>query len=213
MNSRLLKGSKGLAETHEFAAVFPVAHRGDPDMILTTGAFDHWAAGVGYYALTCEDATLLTARNNLRKKINATASSEAWTVLGYVPFSIDVHDHGKSYKVRRTEDACTTKADRLPSQVRQFATTKRNKIQQLMTSIDMRNLPAIMQMRIGLLESGVDRFLRGIDHETTELNREYESVRAQLQMLVDKKLVTPENGGLRAILGPDKPDDDEGEPA
>ena len=80
--------------------------------------FDAWADQCGYYTLNCEQATLLEARNKLKKKINISASSPAWLKQDETPFFIAVSQYGKTYAVKRAEEAFSDKAVRLPAQVK-----------------------------------------------------------------------------------------------
>jgi uncharacterized membrane protein len=201
-----LKGFRGLAETAQFATDYPTPLPG-MRRVLSVTTFDTWAESNGYYSTNCEQATLLMDRNNLRKKINATGSSEAWRALNNVPFAVEVHDHGKTYKVVRAEDSFSIKADRLPQQVRQYAGTKRDRIQALLMSIDLGKLPPAMQMRVLSLDREVDRYLRGIDYQTSELNREYEAIRMQIEQMVRTNQIAPDNSGFAQLLAPD-PDPD-----
>lgn len=191
----LLKGHAGLPQATQFAADFPVPPAGKRH-VITTDKFDQWAEKNGYYTTRCEQATLLINRNNLRKKINTTASSEAWRVLGNVAFSVDVQDHGKTYKIVRAEDSLQIKADRLPGQVKQFAGTKRRRIQNLLNSVDLAGLPPAMQMRISSLDREIERYIRAIDFQSVELNREYEAVRLTIQKMVEQKALAVEYADL-----------------
>ena len=201
------KGMKGLHETAAFIASFPLSADPTTETVLSTTAFDAWAEQCGYYTTNCEQATLLEGRNKLKRKINLTASSPAWTTQGQTPFCIMVNDHGKSYKVQRVEDAFSVKAVRLPRQVKSYATTKRDLIQALLRSMDLLSLSPAWQMRIASFDREIDRYLRGIDYQTTELDREYMAIRGQLKQMVDSKLIT-EDGGLLELMFKD---DDGGE--
>jgi len=202
-----LKGHKGLPETTQFASDFPTPGPGKMK-VISTATFDKWAEDNGYYSTNCEQATLLMDRNNLRAKINTTASSDAWTAMNHIAFSVDVHDHGKSYKIVRAEDSFSIKADRLPGQVKQFAGTKRKRIQGLLLSVDLGQLPPAMQMRVQSLDREVDRYLRAIDYQTMELNREYEAIRLQIQQMIDRKQIE-EKTEFKALFGPADGDDDD----
>lgn len=205
------KGSKGLIETSAFAVQFPLHIDRAVEKIIKAEDFDSWADASGFYSTDCEQATLLDSRNKLRKKINNTASSAAWLATGQFPFSIEVYDFGKTYKVHHADDAFTIKANKLPRQVQSFATTKRRNIQALLGSIDLDQLSPAMQMRISGLDREVDRFLRGIDYQTTELNREYDAIAALLKSMVDQKLITPENHAIAQLLGTTSSEDEDDE--
>jgi hypothetical protein len=195
----MMVGAKGLQEAEAFIAAFPLSADRTRDTVLSTAAFDAWAEGQGYYTTSCEQATLLEARNRLKKKINVTASSPAWLAKNQTPFFIAVGQHGKSLKVQRVEDAFSIKAQSLPKQVKSYATTKRDAIRALLQSIDMKSLPPAWQMRIQSFDREIERYLRGLHYQTTELDREYIAIQTQLKTLVDAKLLESDEE-IRAVI-------------
>lgn len=207
------KGSKGLSEASNFIATFPLAPDSTTETVLSVAAFDAWADQSGYYTLNCEQATLLERRNRLKKKINVTASSPAWLNQDQTPFFIGVSQHGISLKVQRVEDAFSSKAMTLPRQVKSYAGTKREAIKALLGSIKINALPPAWQMRIAAFDREIERYLRGIDYQTMELDREYLAIRVQLKALVDSKMIEPNGDHLLEMMGiePDDEDDDEDE--
>ena len=199
----VMKGLKGLNEAEGFITAFPLSVDAAKETVLSTTDFDLWAAGDGYYTLQCEQATLLDNRNRLKKKINLTASSPAWLALKKTPFFIAVGNHGVSYRVQRTEDAFSITAQKLPRQVKSYAVTKRNTIRALLHSINLQALPPAWQMRIESFDREIERYLRGIDYQTQELNREYLAIQKQLQGLVDAHMLTADEAVLSLIEGKD----------
>jgi hypothetical protein len=185
------KGSKYLHETAAFIAAFPMSTDPDKETVISVAAFDAWADQCGYYTLNCEQATLLEARNKLKKKINISASSPAWLKQDETPFFIAVSQYGKTYAVKRVEEAFSDKAVRLPAQVKSYATTKQEAIKALLGSIKINALPAAWQLRISSFDREIERYLRGIDYQTMELDREYNAIKGQLKLLLDQKMIAP----------------------
>jgi len=185
----------------EFARAYP-----PPQKDLTTKEFDRWGIdrqeidGIDDYDGISKTSPhwmkLLRQRNDLRRRLNAGASSEAYRETGEFPaFSIDVDKYGDSYLVRFTTDTYEILARTLPQTVYRAATTKRARIDRLRQSIDYDALPPNHQMMIEQLNRHVRLLMKDIERRVEDFDEEF----AIAEEMIRKLELKPRNGGLIAF--------------
>lgn len=183
----------------EFARAFPLGE------LVTTKEFDEWGMGqqeisrlpvdVGYDAVdkaSPEWQRLLTERNDLRRRINAGASSEAFKESGFATYSVDVNRHGDDYTVRPALESYEELSAKLPAAVERFAKTKRRRVINLKESIDFTKLPPAQQLMVSQLDRHIRLLMKDIGRRIDDFNEEYAEVREQIRLLG----LEPSNGGL-----------------
>ena len=134
-----------------FVKKFPIG------TVVTTNEFDQWGIDRGFIDEPKDNSKdspewgfLLKQRNNLRMSINKESK------LFEDPsdrYSIEVYDHGESYKVFSVNDIFLKKSRSFPEQIQKSFETKANTLKTLSESSDMNRLPMAMQIEISMLSN------------------------------------------------------------
>jgi hypothetical protein len=193
------KGKAGVPYASAFIAAFPLHPDPQKNKVVTIQQFDAWAVGLKFIPDPVEHDTRNTDRNVLRNKINNAAAGSVWIKQGNEPFHIAVRGHGKDYRIQRTNNAFTTKARQLPAQLKSIVQTKREKLNTLLSSVDLDSLPMAMQLQASQLDQEIVCLTETVTLATDQVDRKFHAISGAIaQMVKTGKLVA--GNGITAMI-------------
>ena len=142
------RSRKNLSLPEAFSASFPLSGVLDNPNILTVDEFDMWAIRHHLFnGVNISDRDALNAaRNTLRYSINNIALGDVWKMEGFEAFQIEVHEHGKSYRVVPAIVSFVDNGTQLPQKVRKLAKTRKEMLNRLRAATSFERLSLELQL-------------------------------------------------------------------
>lgn len=195
-----------------FAASFPYKDGVDNCLILND-EFDMWAEQQGFYK-TADDRTIRSSkRNQLRTKINDTASHPDFRrVHNQEPFHVAVKDFGTTLVRTPAKEAFDTKLDKVAQKVVDKALAQKRGLETLKGAVESQNNPSPMVLvYLELAIKEIDKYVRVIDFQATQTNLSIAHVKTEVEKLVATGQLSSDIGSKsQKLLGNDDTVEGEG---